>query len=198
MKVKKILKRIGWGLLGLYIVMWSIGFFAPEFTSTLPERMESWVQNRIEAKRQAVIDEQVNALREKYKNDFDGGKTPEETLDLFITALKAGDIEKASKYYELSVQGKALEGLEKELQKQGDLHQSIEYVNDVYKRGVKKCNEKGDGCTFDYTYTTIKDETVSFGKNGDKLFVPAGSKSSKFTDMEKNPYTKIWKIKQPY
>ena len=38
-------------------------------------------------------------LQEAYANDTYGGDTPEETLDLFIEALEAGDIELASKYF---------------------------------------------------------------------------------------------------
>ena len=35
------------------------------------------------------------------KNDTYGGKTPQETLEMFIDALKKGDIELASKYFSL-------------------------------------------------------------------------------------------------
>ena len=38
-------------------------------------------------------------LERRYAEDTYGGKTPEETLELFIDALKAGDIELASKYF---------------------------------------------------------------------------------------------------
>ncbi|MEX0934135.1 MAG: hypothetical protein WD003_02700, partial [Candidatus Paceibacterota bacterium] len=38
-------------------------------------------------------------LEEQYKNDTFGGETPEETLELFIAALEAEDIELASKYF---------------------------------------------------------------------------------------------------
>lgn len=59
----------------------------------------------MEGKKQGEIyEKQVQEELNKYKNDFDGGKTPEETLELFITALRAGDIEKASKYYEIGLQ----------------------------------------------------------------------------------------------
>lgn len=34
-----------------------------------------------------------------YKEDFVGGETPEQTIDLFIEALKKGDYELASKYF---------------------------------------------------------------------------------------------------
>lgn len=197
-RTKKILKISGIFLLIVFATMWYIGYFSPEYIRTIPERTHKWAVDRYEKNASEAIEKQITALREKYQNDFDGGKTPEKTLDLYLAALRAGDIEKASKYYEFSVQEKALASLKKEFMDRGDLNQSIEYTTEVYKKGNKKCNEKNDGCTFDYTYITTKDETVAFGESGDKLFVPAGSESSKFTDLTQNPFTKIWKITQPY
>lgn len=46
-----------------------------------------------------------NALVEKMKNDTYGGATPEETLDLFVAALREGDVEKASLYFALDENG---------------------------------------------------------------------------------------------
>ncbi|MCH7883393.1 hypothetical protein IIA95_03195 [Patescibacteria group bacterium] len=43
-------------------------------------------------------------LERQYAEDTYGGKTPEETLELFIDALKAGDIELASKYFVIDEQ----------------------------------------------------------------------------------------------
>src|SRR3989344_510439 len=40
-------------------------------------------------------------VEEPYYTDTYGGATPEETYDLFIEALKAGDVELASKYFEI-------------------------------------------------------------------------------------------------
>ncbi|MDP3661768.1 MAG: hypothetical protein Q8R17_02885, partial [bacterium] len=50
------------------------------------------------------IQEYSDNLVEAYKKDFDGGDTPEETLNLFIAALKAGDTDLASKYFLLEKQ----------------------------------------------------------------------------------------------
>src|SRR3989338_7906085 len=44
------------------------------------------------------------ALKERYMADTYGGDTPEETLELFIAALKAGDIDLAAKYFVLDKQ----------------------------------------------------------------------------------------------
>ena len=45
------------------------------------------------------------ALKRAYANDEYGGATPEETLQLFIDALKAGDVDLASKYFVVEKQG---------------------------------------------------------------------------------------------
>jgi type II secretory pathway pseudopilin PulG len=43
-------------------------------------------------------------LEELYRNDKYGGTTPEETFDMFITALEKGDVELASKYFVIDKQ----------------------------------------------------------------------------------------------
>jgi hypothetical protein len=42
---------------------------------------------------------------EKQKQDIYGGKTPQETVNLFIEALEKDDLELASKYFSLTVEG---------------------------------------------------------------------------------------------
>lgn len=44
-------------------------------------------------------------LGEQYKNDKYGGRTPQETLNMFLLALENGDIELASKYFVIEKQG---------------------------------------------------------------------------------------------
>ncbi len=46
-----------------------------------------------------------NAYLDKFRNDTYGGKTPEETLKLFVAALKKGDVLLASKYFALDQNG---------------------------------------------------------------------------------------------
>ena len=52
-------------------------------------------------------------LLEEYKNDPYGGDTPEETLQLFIDALKKGDVELAAKYFEWAYKDKLFDQLKK-------------------------------------------------------------------------------------
>lgn len=46
-------------------------------------------------------------LERRYREDTYGGDTPEETLQLFIDALKKGDVELASRYFVITEQEKA-------------------------------------------------------------------------------------------
>ncbi len=50
---------------------------------------------------------------EEYKNDTYGGKTPEETLRMFIDAVEAGDYELASKYFTVEKRKGELDTLQK-------------------------------------------------------------------------------------
>ncbi len=59
----------------------------------------------------------INAYEDAMRNDIYGGKTPQETLNLFIATLEKDDIELASKYFILREDGSPdpqwLEGLKK-------------------------------------------------------------------------------------
>src|SRR3989344_2339975 len=56
-------------------------------------------QNEAAANNRALQD--TKEWEAQYENDTYGGTTPEETLALFIDALKKGDIDLASKYFEV-------------------------------------------------------------------------------------------------
>ncbi|MEK7560005.1 MAG: hypothetical protein AAB522_01760, partial [Patescibacteria group bacterium] len=62
---------------------------------------------------QKSAEQYLKDLKKAYENDTYGGKTPEETLQLFIDALKKGDIELASKYFVIEKQEDRKESLEK-------------------------------------------------------------------------------------
>ncbi|MEI6296802.1 MAG: hypothetical protein WCO84_04130 [bacterium] len=141
---------------------------------------------------QERLDNERKELEDAQKADTFGGKTPEETFDMFLDALKKKDIELASKYYNVKVQKKALEGLKKELAEKGNLDMSITYFTDV-GGGVKGCNKEGNGCTFEYEYTTIKDETIK-DDFGNKIFVPKGEVRNKSIDFNLNSFNQNWKI----
>src|SRR3989338_4901299 len=55
--------------------------------------------NRFLNKQLAVYEKAEKAYVEAMTADTYGGKTPQETLDMFVDALKKGDVELASKYF---------------------------------------------------------------------------------------------------
>ncbi|MBI4121325.1 MAG: hypothetical protein HY457_03685 [Parcubacteria group bacterium] len=70
------------GIIALALVVWYVAaYLSPE------------------ARQERDVLEYFADLEEQYENDTYGGKTPEETLALFIQALESGDIELASKYF---------------------------------------------------------------------------------------------------
>ncbi len=68
---------------------------------------------------QELITKQILKEEEKYKNDTFGGKTPLETYQMFLEALKKEDIELAVKYFPIDLQEKYL-NLFKEIKKMGN------------------------------------------------------------------------------
>ena len=78
-------------------------------------------------------------LNEAYKKDEYGGATPEETLNLFIEALKAGDLELASKYFVVEKQPFILESFENSTNDYiASLISDLERVGDAIKLSDNK------------------------------------------------------------
>jgi len=85
------------GILVITLLVWSWGaYFNPE----------------VREKRADI--KYFENIEEEYRNDTYGGATPEETLQLFITALEAEDIELASKYFLPDEREKTIELLKNE------------------------------------------------------------------------------------
>lgn len=188
-KVKKVLK---WGAVIFFVVLgllvWA-GNNIPEIDKTI----RNWQNQRYEATLKKQNDEAVA----RYTADIDGGKTPEETLDLLISALKAGDIEQASRYYVLEKQEATLADFKEEVKKYGDLHLSIEYFTDVMGKGIKWCNEKKDGCNFEYIYVNKEKKILPVYGRTETIVIPAGEKSTKLISLNLNKFSGVWKIELP-
>ena len=188
--LRKVFIFAGSIFLFLIIFLTAYGYYRPKIISYLIKEREA---------RLLAQSEKITAdIERAYANDFDGGKTPEETLDLFLIALKAGDAVKASKYYELSIQPKALESLKKELKEKGSLQSSISYFEEVRTKGEKKCDE--NNCNYKYVYVTTEaaTSTVRISNQNITLVTPVGSQNRKIIDLTLNKKTGIWKIQQPY
>lgn len=135
------------------------------------------------------------ALEELEKQDFVGGKTPEETMEMVIEALEKNDVELASRYYSVEVRELALKSLESEFSKNNNLSLSTKYFSDVFYKGIGKFNKDKTKKSFNFSYITSSTSTTTVGV--DTVVVPAGSVSTKFLDLKLN-INNIWKIVQPY
>lgn len=114
------------------------------------------------------------ALEQPYKEDTYGGKTPEETWSMFLDALKKGDIDLASKYYDVEHQEKAKEMILKIKNNDG----LVVWVKEL--EGLKKSSREPLEGQANYYYDYF-----------DKEFKQVISAPVIFY---LNPYTNVWKI----
>ncbi|OGZ97033.1 MAG: hypothetical protein A3I44_06045 [Candidatus Sungbacteria bacterium RIFCSPLOWO2_02_FULL_51_17] len=111
-------------------------------------------------------EQDLKALQKRYAEDTYGGKTPEETLELFIAALKKEDIDLAVKYFVFDKQ----EEWRDKLQKIKEGRQINLMVGDLSR-------EKRKYTTFDdYVSFDVRNDkkelilTISFGQLPNKLW----------------------------
>lgn len=129
-----------------------------------------------------------------YREDKYGGKTPEETYDMFLDALRKGDTTLASKYLVIEKQddwkktlgeykdNNLLANFVKELENTRKIWTKIEPSSDaLFKNTI----------SYEYKVLVAKDTTIEF--EGNKLNVPAGNYTNE-TEFELNTHTKVWKI----
>ena len=111
--------------------------------------------------------------------DTYGGKTPQETLDMFVDALKKGDVELASKYFALDTNTKSPDYLTRRKWEEG--------LNEVSKNGgiPNIISELGN--------LPIK---ARDDKLGTAIFKSVNSEgvADVLVDMIFNKYSQVWKI----
>ena len=83
------------------LVIWSL-LNLSEIVNSVQGKLEAWKYQRL-----------VSKMEAPYKNDKYGGKTPEETFDLFLDALRKEDVDLASKYFVIPKQDEWKKTLEK-------------------------------------------------------------------------------------
>ena len=111
---------------------------------TNDEELASFMQNMEEGD----LEEYLAKKDELYAQDIYGGETPEETLTLFIDALKAGDVELASKYFKLEDQERELDRLNN--LDEDNIKNYIEFSNSNER--MVFCNEENDNCDIDIKF----------------------------------------------
>ena len=128
-------------------------------------------------------------LERPYREDKYGGKTPEETYDLFISALKAGNVELASKYFEPYAQDNWLETLGK-LEQEGKIQKLIGELE--YGKTVWRKKDTNEDRIISFEYETVLKESSQVDYEGQRLDFPAGSYKNS-TEFHKNQ-NGVWKI----
>ena len=193
-KTKKIILWVVGVIIAVLAFLWFLGAYGYQ--------IQNYFIQKSQEKYLAQIEENRARLLEAQKNDTYGGKTPEETLDLYVTALKAGDIELASKYYEVSAENPALQKNEFEVLKRvynedGNLNIAIENLKNILNSKFKKFNSDSE-FVVTYEYITLEDATSTSVVNGTEYswLVPKGERESISIVLRLNPYTKVWKIIQ--
>ena len=149
--------KLWWGVGGVIVV--GLLVWAGNFGLQL---YQQWSQQRYIAS--------VEVLKAEYKNDTYGGATPEETLQLFIKAFQAGDLELASKYFIIEKQADALSDMKVIIK--NNRKDIVANVMSSYDK--KEC--------FEYR------KTCEFSKYDEK--VGAWSKSSLILNQD----TLVWKL----
>ena len=145
-----------------------------------------WLRNLQEWRAAKTAQEQIEKL---YRNDKYGGKTPEETFDMFVSALEKGDIDLASKYFVLNKQ----EQWKKTLEEYKIKALLADFNSELLKNRVQwKRIETEDKNIIEYNYDVKVPENTTVEITGNKLELPAGEYTN-IVIFEKYP-SEIWKI----
>lgn len=135
---------------------------------------------------QRVLDQ----YEKPYLEDKYGGKTPEETYDLFLTALRAGNTNLASKYFVIEKQAEWKKTLEEYKNKNLLTNFVIELENT--EKTWKKVDSKDDNFAQYALSPTVVKEKTQVELNGNKIELPAGSYAN-WNSFQKYP-SGVWKI----
>jgi hypothetical protein len=115
-----------------------IGFIGIPVVGQYMQKQEAKMKDEQFAKGQQYI----HGVEEQLRSDTDGGKTPEETLHMFIAALKAGDIEKAKSYYSLYPEKRSamFKARLDQLNKEGKIAEMIELLGKIKEEKRERQN----------------------------------------------------------
>ncbi len=139
------------------------------------------------------VDKAIAELERPYREDVYGGKTPEETFDMFLDALKNGDIELASKYFAVRKQTEYKEKFEK-MRDDGILAGQIQEWERARKEWIKVVDEYNDWKKrATVRYASFLEEKIVDDRLGMPVIFEPGEYASDII-FDLNALTSIWKI----
>ena len=90
------------GIVILVLVIFIVGLFAwAGGFEALKQSYKMWSDSKKAYEATKKFEEGLKQYYKVLEEDTYGGKTPQETLDMFISALEKGDIDLAAKYFDL-------------------------------------------------------------------------------------------------
>jgi len=135
----------------------------------------------------------MEELERPYREDTYGGKTPEETLRMYLDALKKGDLELAAKYRRIDAQERELELL-KESSEKGFLESYIKNIEEAIAKNQTETNFRGD-VTYYWYIVAEKDSPVLFqGEKVGDVIIKKGQRVKDGITLTKNEFINLWKI----
>lgn len=168
-----------------------------------PGLLISWEKHN----QQKIYDQMManrQALETARDNDVIGGKTPEETLALYMQALKENNPEKAGSYVEISrynpdSRQKAIQDFKGEIKEKGDLNRTLIYTQEVIKNGTTKYFDGLNGekqYYVSYKKITTSTTTTTNILSGEKinLTTPPGVEEEHGVGLIKMSKSGVWKI----
>ena len=162
-------------IIGLAVLLIGLFLYVGGY-KMLKQVYDDWNTSR---KAHEAIQKYNEFLDQYYKTlaeDTYGGKTPQETLNMFIDALEKGDIDLASKYFALD------DNLSRK----------------KWEDGLKKASEEGRIAKIIDIAKKVQPSDIQSGLNTEFEFVIVGNNGlveySIF--MQFNEYSKIWKIER--
>lgn len=172
-----------YGVLILVLVAGGVLWFVLNGMPFINKFRANWEAQRLQAQ-----------WEKPYRQDIYGGKTPEETYDMFLAALRKGDTTLASKYFVVDKQNNWLKTFQ-EYQTQNLLNNLVGELEQNRKFWTpQKQNDEGIRYMYSYTRETPKttELPISSGKT-QKITLPAGKFNAE-TIFSKNTMTNVWKI----
>ena len=131
----------------------------------------------------------LNSLNIYSRSFFDsvGGKTPEETYNMFVIALKAGNLNLASKYFVLEKQDDWFKTLS-----QYQARDLLAYLISELKNNKEDWKKNYNGNSVEFYYKVVIEEDSYANFKGQKVPIEAGEYSNTVR-FEKYP-SGVWKI----
>ena len=170
-KRKKFLLIILGCLLIILVVFFAIG----GGFEILKERVQRVADTYKTQKALKQYEQALDEYYQKFAEDTYGGKTPQETLNMFIEALEKGDIDLAAKYFAMddNLSRKKWEDGLKQAQQEGRIGQIVEEL----KRAQPSTSQPGYETAYEF---------MILGESG---------LADYSIEMEFNQYSGVWKIK---